>query len=558
MEENLHKDNLEEFFKNSFKDENIDSSDDQWDVPSDAVWSGINEKINPPAKSTPSAFNFKGLLAIAASILIVGLVYYNYTLQNQISDLSEVIENQKKTIDKLEKMVLEKGEMEEGNNGERSVGGSNLVENGKKEEGGRNTKFSNPLIDNSNSKNNYDSPQVSNSEVNSNENNFQKNVATDKVEGTKNPLNNLQPSDSTVEKSKTKKDIAAENSILGGSSIIIANDASGIKNTQSKSSTSEKSDQKLTDQNGSTHSENNIALLMPLPYKPIFLQANNVFDELTMELLPVSDDDFNSPELPKFKPGFYIGAHIAPTYSYRNIKSVDGPVLRRLLNEKEQAVYTVALGLKAGYQFSKNWSVETGLNYYKNTIRSMHLAQVQYQNQIEQLNSDGDYDSNYHLNLSTSYGEIETDIALTRSSDVPIDQNTYINLGFKTKQELKYLGVPLALRYRTAGNKFHFSAKAGISGNFILQKEVTIVAAQSNRMGVRHRRTLVDRKFNGLKNTTFDFLFGIGADYDISKNMSIYFEPMVTHSINPVYNLNGKIKTYPIVASLNLGLSYRF
>ena len=36
MEENLHKDNLEEFFKNSFNDENMIPSDDQWDEPSDA------------------------------------------------------------------------------------------------------------------------------------------------------------------------------------------------------------------------------------------------------------------------------------------------------------------------------------------------------------------------------------------------------------------------------------------------------------------------------------------------------------------------------------------
>jgi predicted porin len=77
-------------------------------------------------------------------------------------------------------------------------------------------------------------------------------------------------------------------------------------------------------------------------------------------------------------------------------------------------------------------------------------------------------------------------------------------------------------------------------------------------MGVHHRRTIVEQKFSGLKNTTLDFLFGIGADYDISKNMSIYFEPTVIRSINPVYNLNGRIKTYPIVVSVNIGLSYRF
>ena len=188
----------------------------------------------------------------------------------------------------------------------------------------------------------------------------------------------------------------------------------------------------------------------------------------------------------------------------------------------------------------------------------MHRTQVRYESQTERLNSDGNYESNYHVNLPTSFGEIETDVALTRSSSTQIQQNDYINLVLKTQQELKNLGVPIAIRYRTAGNKFHFSVKAGVSANFILQKDVTVKAAAVTRNGFQHRRTIIDKQFSGLKNTTFDVLFGMGLDYDISNNLSIYFEPTVTHSINPVYNLNGKIKTYPIVASLNIGLAYRF
>jgi len=229
-----------------------------------------------------------------------------------------------------------------------------------------------------------------------------------------------------------------------------------------------------------------------------------------------------------------------------------------MLNDQEKANYSVSFGLKAGYQFSKNWSVETGLNYYKNSVESMHRAQIRYQSQIERLNSDGNYDSNYQLKLATSYGVIETDVALTRNSDSVIDQNDYINLVIKTRQELKNLSIPIAVRFRTAGNKLHFSAKAGFAANFILEKDVIVKAAVVNRMGIHHRRTLVDKKFSGLKNTTVDLLLGIGLDYDISKNMSVYFEPTFTHSLSPVYNLNGKIKTYPIVAALNLGVCYKF
>jgi hypothetical protein len=559
MEENLHKDNLEEFFKNSFNEENIGPPDDQWDVPSDDVWSGINKTINPTsAPAAPFTFNLKWFMAAAASILILGLVYYNYTLQKQISNLTEVIENQENTIDKLEKMVLEKGQMEEGNNGVKSEGESNLVENGKKEKSGNIEEFSSVLLQNNTSKTFDESSQQDDSGVTSNQNYSQKSTSNQQNGVKGKSINNSQSINPSIDKSTIKKDIAKRDQKVEASSVAVVKENASLENVKSEGSISKQENQNNIGLNPSGLQENTIVILTPLSSKIIFAEANSPSKDITLDMLPVSEEVFKPSTSSITRTGFYVGAHIAPTYGYRNIKSVDGPVLRRLLIQQEKAIYSVSLGMKAGYQFSKNWSVETGLNYYKNTVQSMHRAQVRYESQIERLNSDGSYDSNYHLRLSTSYGEIETDVALTRSSDVQIDQNEYINLVLKTQQELKNLGIPIAVRYRTAGNKFHFSAKAGFSANFTLQKDVTVKAAAVTRNGVKHRRTIIDKQFSGLKTTTFDVLFGIGLDYDISKNLSIYFEPTAMHSINPVYNLNGKIKTYPIVASLNIGLAYRF
>ena len=109
MDENLHKDNLEEFFKNSFNDENIEPSDDHWDVPSNDVWAGIDESINPVVPpATNSYFNLKWLLAAAASVLIIGLVCYNLSLQRKVNTLTQTIENQSKTIENLKKASPEK------------------------------------------------------------------------------------------------------------------------------------------------------------------------------------------------------------------------------------------------------------------------------------------------------------------------------------------------------------------------------------------------------------------------------------------------------------------
>ncbi len=539
MEENLHKDNLEEFFKKSFDDENIDPSNDQWDVPSDDVWSGINEKIKPAAKpAPPSVFNLKWLMAAAASILILGLVYYNYTLQKQVGDLKELVENQEITIDGLKDQVLTESEGKE---------------NGGIENGENNTEFSNSIILNPSVKSTDSQALQDDSQISSNHEDIQNKIPKRQNDGKEKPLNNSQLNNSNAERANEKKEIANENQGDNKFSIVELDD-----NFKSQGSVSKQENQKDIASNSSDLLQKSIIVLTPLSSKMVFAVTNSPTEEITLDMLPVSEEVFTPKVTSTARIGFYVGAHIAPTYTYRNIKSTNGPVLRRMLNDQEKAIYSVSLGLKAGYQFSKNWSVETGLNYYKNSVESMHRAQIRYQSQIERLNSDGNYDSNYQLKLSTSYGEIETDVALTRSSDVQIDQNDYINLVIKTRQELKNLSVPIAVRYRTAGKKLHFNAKAGFAANFILQKDVTIKAAVVNRHGVQHRRTLVDKKFSGLKNTTVDVLFGIGLDYDISKNMSVYFEPTVTHSLSPVYNLNGKIKTYPIVAALNIGVHYKF
>lgn len=542
MDENLHKDNLEEFFKNSLNDENIDSSDDPWDVPSDDVWLGINETINPvPTPAPPFSFNLNWLLAAAASILILGLVYYNYTLQNKIGELSEVVENQKNTIDKLEKLVLENGN-------------NNLLKKEEENEVGNNGEFSTIIFEKESSQTAIESkPQNF-----SNQNSPQKNTSNQSAFEKGKSIDNSQLNNSTIKNSNNEKTVAENNLEAEKASVVIVKNDANLKNTPSEGSISNQLIQKNTDPILAESSKNTFALLVPLSSKMIFAESTSQTEELNLEMLPVSKAVFQSSFSSTARTGFYVGAHIAPTYGYRNIKSIDGPVLRRLLNQQEKANYSVSLGMKAGYQFSKNWSVETGLNYYKNTIQSVHRRQVRFESQLERLNSDGSYDSNYQLKLATSYGEIETDVALTRSSDTQIGQNDYINLVMKTQQELKNLGIPIAIRYRTAKNKFHFSAKAGISTNIILQKDVTIKAAAVARNGIQHRRTIVDKQFSGLKNTTFDLLLGLGVDYDLSKNMSVYFEPTVTRSINPVYQISGKIKTYPIIAAFNVGLAYHF
>ena len=52
MDENLHKDNLEDFFKKSFEQLNQEAPDGDWDTPSNEVWEGVESGLLAASKTT--------------------------------------------------------------------------------------------------------------------------------------------------------------------------------------------------------------------------------------------------------------------------------------------------------------------------------------------------------------------------------------------------------------------------------------------------------------------------------------------------------------------------
>ncbi|MFK7906933.1 MAG: outer membrane beta-barrel protein [Chitinophagales bacterium] len=112
MDENLHNDPLEDFFRRSL--------DDFGDEPSDDVWSNLDERltlhesgaagegVSPPTASGSSIVGstFTKWIAFAAVLSFLGIFTYHVYQQNtEIANLSEHIDQQTQTIEKLNDKV---------------------------------------------------------------------------------------------------------------------------------------------------------------------------------------------------------------------------------------------------------------------------------------------------------------------------------------------------------------------------------------------------------------------------------------------------------------------
>jgi hypothetical protein len=101
MDENLHKDNLEEFFKKSFEELDKQSAED-WDMPTEQVWVGIDKGITSANGAGLFSLSWTKLgVAAAIGVLLIStaiLVNQNAHLSDQLNEQAAVIEELQETI----------------------------------------------------------------------------------------------------------------------------------------------------------------------------------------------------------------------------------------------------------------------------------------------------------------------------------------------------------------------------------------------------------------------------------------------------------------------------
>jgi len=520
MNENLHNDSLEEFFRKHLENENtLLSEDDGWDVPSDAVWFGVEKRLPQGEEPKRRIIPYWRLVGAVAAVFLVFVFFKWQNYEQQLDKLTKELHHHQEQLDEV------KGQLKTSNQNlaeQSKVKSTTEINQQHIQDQGVASQEIVSLGVTSSPKKTKDKVSIS----------FLKNKKLDKTIGSENESILLQ--EKTVTTPTTKKE--SLETVISKTTVI------------REPLYFAELEQRLS----YTTFENipSIKLLTPqLDEKlNLYLQMSDGFGGNIKEVfLPVNSR-------------FYIGVNMAHSYGFRRLKGDENHPRFEKLKEKETAQITMGGGFKFGYQFNDRWSIESGIQYNKLKIKTDHRLSKQYTSDNEVSNDIGELEKNYDILLTTSFGDVVDDLPIARPSNIMIPENLPFDLELKSEQELSIVSVPLLAKFRLGKQRTKFNLKGGMMSSFIVDSgmEVKLVGRPLPFYKPKGRK-FEDKKLeiNGHKSVTLDLLVGVEAEIKLSKNIYFSLEPTFSQSVTPVFEKDD-VKTYPSVASLRVGMNHYF
>jgi len=214
----------------------------------------------------------------------------------------------------------------------------------------------------------------------------------------------------------------------------------------------------------------------------------------------------------------------SPDFPFYRLQNDPHDALGNDIKNKEKPDLSSTTGVLLDYSLGDHWSVQPGISY-SNAIILIDPKTIYAE-------KDNTGSVKYRYNASSGYGYV-----LPSFSNTPnVGDSLY---AYSATHTLRYLNIPIAMRYRLQKGKFNFFGSAGISTNVLLQGIIeTLVQDNSNN------EIEVMNHLHGLKKIYFSGLFNIGAEYRLNKNFSLMVAPTRRFALNSI-NKNVSVKSYP-------------
>jgi hypothetical protein len=225
------------------------------------------------------------------------------------------------------------------------------------------------------------------------------------------------------------------------------------------------------------------------------------------------------------------------TYSLNNDNTGNQPDNAVKIKGNERHEFSSTLGVLVDYDLNKRWALQLGITF-SNTNIAIDPKTIYAQ-------ADNTGSIKYRLNFSSGYGYLvpsfQPNPAVGDSLNVT-----------GTAHKLRYIGVPIAVKYRIIKGKFIIEAMAGISTNFLTmgKLETEIQKGPNNELDVLN-------KIEGLKPVYLSGLAGIGINYKLNNKLSFVLMPTTRFALNAI-NKNAVVKTFSNSTGLAAGLKWHF
>jgi Outer membrane protein beta-barrel domain len=208
----------------------------------------------------------------------------------------------------------------------------------------------------------------------------------------------------------------------------------------------------------------------------------------------------------------------------------------KMYKDREKSEYSFIAGINFQYAINKNWSVGSGLSY-SSLVKSMH---------VPFMYAEANEENQYHFMYPTSSGIIELP---NDGGHLQAKEGDTLFENSNCKQVIRFINIPILIRYQITKNKFTWYANSGITANFVIQERAKI-AMQTSEI-------TVNNNVKGLKKVNYGYQLGIGVSYSLKKSLDIYLEPTLRGSLNSITK-NMAINSYPHFIGLSTGLTLKF
>ena len=584
MEENLHKDNLETFFQQNLEKQTSDASNDGWDTPDDVVWDNIKEEVSKPIVAPRRIISYTWLAA--ASILFLGVLFFMLNTNQRVNDISDELKKQDQELQELKKgkedsqIVLENADEDlQTTPANLNDNSASIINQSKDElavsddENNSPNSTENQSFDTNKDIQNFED-ENSSAQITSNTDAISKNreeslsglgadpraqsngqgSGSGSVNGTDitpPPIGNndqelLPENTAQLPVGVSGGEEAEKESVVNAQEAMLSTQGEKIRENQNLGNANIIVEQESLNRKKFTAVE--------------FLEPAEIIvksEELRIAK-PTSPLPWNVLNQSGNKPGFYAGILAAPTLNSRQIKYPGPRPARAPFNLSENTRTSVDYGLRLGYGLNKNWSIESGINYKNIVFEASHIARIVHRPNQERRNADGNFEADYRTTLQTSFGSMQADVALTRNADTNIADNDEIELSLTTKHRLESVNIPVVAVYRNElSDKLHLALRGGFSGNILIDQNLEVLAARSDRQGVQLKNTQLGRRLQDLQKDYINWMVSAGLEFEASENMRISIEPTFTKSLSPVFNYR-EVKSFPTTAFVVAGVNFFF
>ena len=247
-------------------------------------------------------------------------------------------------------------------------------------------------------------------------------------------------------------------------------------------------------------------------------------------------DKTNSIEETVLKEKWSIGSTMTPIYY--NTLGNGSPIDPALANNRKNSDDSFSYGLKVNYKLSNKLSLQSGINTLELGYTTQNVAAL-----ISSSLLDG---SNTNINTNVD-GLSVVAFSTTSQNSEALNQRSSFDAAGSLDQSLRYVEVPLEVKYNILQKKIGVHVIGGFSTYFLYQNKVSITS---------FGKTTTLGEASNINSLNFSGNLGVDLDYNISKKLYINVSPMFKYQFNTFSENSGGFKPYYL--GVYTGLNFRF